>query len=60
MDRRRVMARLLAAATATATGCLGPVSDGGEDNAEGNSGFAVETVAEGLTQPWGVEFLDST
>jgi glucose/arabinose dehydrogenase len=47
------MSRLFFAASATtATGCL----DGGGSDAS----FRVETVAEGLEQPWGVDFLDGT
>ena len=44
------------AAAAVTTGCLG----GNREGDSGEEGFGVETVADGLEQPWGIAFLDQT
>jgi len=54
MQRRTYLAAV-AGGAGTLTGCAGIGSDSADD--DGPDGFAVETVAEGFVDPWGLSFL---
>jgi len=54
MQRRTYLAAV-AGGAGTLAGCAGIGSDSADD--DGPDGFAVETVAEGFVDPWGLSFL---
>ncbi|XGI83789.1 PQQ-dependent sugar dehydrogenase [Halorutilales archaeon Cl-col2-1] len=54
MDRRSFLRQVGSASVALTAGCLGS----GEGDSGSSSGYDIETVVGGLTEPWGIEFID--